>query len=829
VLIYPDNFEEKTGFDRIRELVAGHCASNQGKAFVQEISFDRATESIREKLARVNEFKTILVNEPDFAVGPVPDLVTALEKFRVEGTFLEADELKNLRCAIDTAKGVLAFFNRQKKEQYPALNAMTVSIKLYPYITERINTVLNKNGKVRDNASRELLNIRQEMIHKQASVAKIMNRLMQQAQTDGLVDKDTVPAIRNGRPVIPVDAADKRRLKGIIHDQSATGKTIFIEPAELVGINNDLRELEYEEQREIIRILTQVTNDLRPYHQEIGNLYLFLGMIDFIRAKALFARDIHAGMPLLTGERMISWKKAVHPLLYLSHRREAREVVPLDITISREKRILVISGPNAGGKSVCLKTVGLLQYMLQCGLLIPVDEDSHAGIFEQLFIDIGDEQSIENDLSTYSSHLKNMRYFLKHAGPSTLLLIDEFGTGTEPLLGGAIAEAVLEHISRTGCSGVITTHYSNLKHFAASAEGIENAAMLFDSTRMKPLFRLEIGQPGSSFAFEIARSTGLPEEIIASATEKAGEGHRNFDRHLREIIRDKKYWESKRDKIRVSEKRLQQILEAYSKELESTEKERKKILGEARNQAEQLLADTNRKIENTIREIRENQAEKDKTKTVRRELAEFHEELDNKIIRTEQAVSRKIDDIRSEENKIRERRKMFGQLEKTVKEPKKKTDPAIRVGDYVIMKGQETPGEVVLVTGAKARVNFGFVSSTLDLKQLEKIDPEDYRQYFGPRKERGDYADWDLSSRRLHFSPQIDIRGQRVDEAVKTVLEFIDEAVMVEAREVRILHGKGDGILRQAIRQYLSTTGLVKNMHDEHVQMGGAGITVVHL
>jgi DNA mismatch repair protein MutS2 len=828
-LVYPDNFEEKTGFDRIREMVAGFCTSGQGKSFVQEMSFGTVEENLKEKLEKVNEFKSILVNEPDFIVGPVPDLHIALEKFRIEGTFLDADELKDLRTSLDTAKGVVAFFTRQNKQHYPALNAMTGAVKIYPYIAERINTVLNKNGKVKDNASRELQNIRQQIISKQASVSKIMNRLLLQAQAEGLVDKDTVPAVRNGRPVIPVDASDKRKLKGIIHDQSATGKTIFIEPAELVEVNNDIRELEYDEQREIIRILTQVTADLRPYQQEIGAVYLFLGTIDFIRAKALFALDINAILPRITGDRMISWKNAVHPLLLLAHRKEAKDVVPLDITIGGKNRILVISGPNAGGKSVCLKTVGLLQYMLQCGMLIPVGEESVSGIFEQIFIDIGDEQSIENDLSTYSSHLKNMRFFLKHAGSSTLLLIDELGAGTDPLLGGSIAEAVLEQLNLASCCGIITTHYSNLKHLAAFTEGLENAAMLFDHNLMKPLFRLEIGQPGSSFAFEIARNTGLPEEIIASATNKAGEEHRNFDRHLREIIRDKKYWESKRDKIRLSEKRLQQVLEAYSGELETAEKERKKILSDAKVQAEKLLADANRKIEHTIREIREAQAEKEKTKKIRAVLADYQENFDNEVQEARQSLSKKLADIKAEEEKVKERRRMFGQLEKTVQEPKKKIDPAIRTGDYVLFKGQETPGEVIHVSGTRAKVNFGFITSTIDLKQLEKIDPRDYREKIKPVSGEGDYADWDLSWKKLHFRPEIDIRGQRVEEAIKTVSEFIDEAVMVDAREVRILHGKGDGILRQVIREYLNTTGLVKKMHDEHVQMGGAGITVIQL
>jgi len=656
-----------------------------------------------------------------------------------------------------------------------------------------------------------------------------MNRLLQQAQSEGFADKDAAASLRNGRPVIPVDASSKRKVKGIIHDQSASGKTIFIEPTEVVEMNNEIRELEYEENREIIKILTLLTDDFRPYYDELVTLGEFLGIIDFMMAKAGFANDIQAVLPSITDSKQINWERAVHPLLYLAYRKESKKVVPLDIMLSEEKRILIISGPNAGGKSVCLKTVGLLQYMLQCGLLIPVKEDSQAGIFESIFIDIGDEQSIENDLSTYSSHLKNMNFFIRKGDPSTLLLIDEFGTGTEPLLGGAIAEAVLEQINSSGCYGVITTHYSNLKHYAATAEGIENAAMMFDSHEMKPLFKLVIGQPGSSFAFEIARSIGLYEDVIKSATDKIGAEHRNFDQHLKEIIRDKKYWESKRDKIRKSEKRLQEVLAEYAKELELTQQNRKKILGEAKKQAEDLLSGTNKKIENTILQIRESQAEKEKTRKLREELKAHKEVVEKSLKDTGSETVKKISAVKTEEEKIKERRKRFGQLEQTRTVKKKLLDPTIRTGDYVLLKGQETPGEVVNISGNKAKVNFGYLSSTVEVSKLDKIDPEQYQKSVQKTSAKGDFADWDVSLKKLQFRPEIDLRGQRVDEALRSVSEYIDEAVMVDARSVRILHGKGDGILRMAIREYLNTLDFVGSFKDEHVQLGGAGITVVTL
>jgi DNA mismatch repair protein MutS2 len=686
-------------------------------------------------------------------------------------------------------------------------------VRFFPFVAERIDKIMTRNGKMKDNASKELVQIRQAIDRKHSSVAKILGNILKSSRTEGIVDKDAEISIRNGRPVIPVNAAFKRRIRGIIHDESATGKTSFIEPAEVVELNNEIKELEYAERREIIRILVLLTKDLLPYMDDLLLSNDFLGNIDFIRAKALFAEEIGGDLPELSGDHSISWKNAVHPLLFLSHRKEKKEVVPLTIDLNQQQRILLISGPNAGGKSVCLKTVGLLQYMLQCGLLVPMDETSHAGIFEKIFIDIGDEQSIENDLSTYSSHLMNLKYFMRHADHSTLLLIDEFGTGTEPMLGGAIAEAVLDKLNEKQVYGVITTHYSNLKHFASSAEGIVNGAMLFDMQRMQPLFIMETGQPGSSFAFEIARNIGLPEDVIKEASGRVGEDHIQFDRHLKEIIRDKRYWEVKRDNIRKAEKKLQQILESYTRELEITGKTRKEIIDKAREEAEELLSRTNKQIEKTIREIREAQAEKERTRRAREELEVLRKDIVTEKTPEEGQLQEKIALIRKETAKVKERRQRFGQLEPSRAAVKKITDPAIRPGDFVFLKGQNMPGEVMERKGNMVFVNFGQVLTKVDVSKLEKTTPEVFEEMHKP----------------AHLKNEIDVRGKRAEEALQDVIELIDEAIMVEADVVRILHGKGDGILRQVIREYLHTVEVVQSFHDEHIQLGGAGITVVEL
>ncbi|KPK86111.1 MAG: methionine ABC transporter substrate-binding protein [Bacteroides sp. SM23_62_1] len=801
--IYPNNFEHKIGFDRIRELVGIKCISDLGKKQIEKIRFLNDPDMIRQLLRETFEFLCINRQET-FPLGHFTDISESLEKIKVEGTHFTVEEVHEIRKSLDTVKGILTFFRGKKKELYPNLARICERVKFYPFVTDRIDKILTKNGKMKDNASRELVQIRQEISRKHTSVVKVLDNILKALRTEGFVDKDAEISIRNGRPVIPVNASDKRKIKGIIHDESATGKTSFIEPANVVELNNEIKELEYAERREIIRILVLLTNDLRPYREDLLLSNDFLGNIDFIRAKALHAEMIGGDLPELSENQIISWKDAVHPLLLLSHRKENKEVVPLTIDLNQQQRILLISGPNAGGKSVCLKTVGLLQYMLQCGLLVPMDETSQAGIFNKIFIDIGDEQSIENDLSTYSSHLMNLKYFIRHAGPSTLLLIDEFGTGTEPVLGGAIAEAVLDNLNNKQVYGIITTHYSNLKHFASTAEGIVNGAMLFDMQRMQPLFKLEAGQPGSSYAIEIARNIGLPEDVIKDASGRMGEDQLQFDRHLREIIRDKRYWEMKRDNIRKAEKKLQQVLEKYTQELELTETTTKEIIDKAKEEAEEILSQANKKIEKTIREIKEAQAEKERTRKAREELGTIQKNIGTERSSREDQLHQRIIMIREETAKVRERRRRFGQLEPSRRPAKKITDPTIRPGDFVFLKGQDQPGEVIGRKGNSVVVNFGQVSTRVDVSKLEKTT-------------------------KLYFKPEIDVRGKRAEEAIQAVVELIDEAIVVETDVVRILHGKGDGILRQVIREYLKTVDIVESFHDEHIQLGGAGITIVKI
>ncbi len=626
-MIYPSNFEAKTGFDQIRELIKENCLFAPGKKKVEEMQFMTDLNALTEVLGQTAEFKEICVFEDNFPTDNYHDLSPGLKKARVEGTYLETGEVFDLKRSLETIKSILRFFKNTAPEKYTLLKRLAGNVKYYSYVDERIDAILSKQGKIRDNASPDLRRIRTEIGLKMASAGKKLQSLLKKAIDDGIIEKDTAVSIRNGRQVIPVPATNKRKISGIVHDESATGRTAYVEPAEVVELNNEIRELEIAEIREIVKILIGFTDSIRPYIDDLLVTYDFLGMVDFIRAKALFAMKINAGKPALIDTPGFRWKQAIHPILLLHHRKENKEVVPLDIYLDERNRILLISGPNAGGKSVCLKTVGLLQYMLQCGLLVPVVESSEAGIFKDILIDIGDEQSIENDLSTYSSHLLNMKNFLRHASPQSLVLIDEFGAGTEPQIGGAIAEAILESLNQKGTYGVITTHYSNLKHFASAAPGVINGAMMFDTGKMKPLFRLETGKPGSSFAIDIARQIGLPGDILDHAAGKVGEDHINFDRHLREILRDKRYWEEKRDRIRISEKRLASMLEQYETELGQTKKMRKEILENARREAEDLLANANREIEKTIRMIRESQAGKEQTREARKELEEYRKSI----------------------------------------------------------------------------------------------------------------------------------------------------------------------------------------------------------
>ncbi|MFO7668659.1 MAG: Smr/MutS family protein [Bacteroidales bacterium] len=829
-MIYPEQFEAKIGFDRIRELVKSHCLFEPGRERVEQMGFMTDCSSIVRELDLTDEFKRLSLEEEDFPLQHFIDNRQALKKAELEGAFLLEEEAFGLLRSLDSVRAILNFFKSDEEEKYPALKRLCEPVKVFPFVMDRIGKVLNKHGKIRDNASPQLQHIRRSQSEKQGAVTKKLSQILSKAQREGWVDADAAPTYRNERPVIPVMAGNKRKLGGLVHDESASGKTVFIEPAEVVELSNQIRELEYAERREIIQILIALTTDLRPYIPDLFSTQEFLSTIDFIRARALFARRIDAGRPKLEDTRQFDWRDARHPLLYLAHHAEHKEVVPLSFHLTENSRILLISGPNAGGKSVCLKTIGLLQYMVQCGLLVPCNPESVFGMFEGIFIDIGDEQSIDNDLSTYSSHLLNMKHFLKNASADTLILIDEFGTGTEPMLGGAIAESILEQLNQSGTSGIITTHYTNLKHYATSAEGVINGAMLFDNQRMQPLYQLQVGNPGSSFAFEIARKIGLPEEVLERASEKVGKDHIDFDKHLREILRDKKYWESKRLKIRQSEKKLEELMGRYEKELQESEKQRKVIVREAKLQADAMLSGANKKIEQTIREIREAEAEKEKTREVRKELESFRENMEVEKGIEEKLVENRLEEIRKRGIELESRRPDLKQRSKKIIVPKQETeDPVIKLGDMVRVKGQEAAGEVIGLKGNHVIVAFGILKSTTKADQLEKIHGEEAGKLRIKAKSTVKLGDWDVTSRRVNFRPDIDLRGKRADEAMEQVVEFMDEAIMVGARELRILHGKGNGVLRQLIREYLHTMDLVEWYGDAHIEQGGAGITVVKL
>ena len=655
---------------------------------------------------------------------------------------------------------------------------------------------------------------------------------MRIAQSEGVVDKDVTPTMRDGRLVIPVIPAYKRKIKGIVHDESASGKTVFIEPAEVVEANNRIRELESDERREIIRILTSFANELRPYTEEIFHSYEFLADIDFIRAKALFSIQINGLLPTFEDCQQVDWYHAIHPLLFLSLQKQQKQVVPLDITLDHKNKILLISGPNAGGKSVCLKTVGLLQYMLQCGLLIPVYENSRTGIFDSIFIDIGDEQSIENDLSTYSSHLTNMKFFVRNCDDRTILLIDEFGGGTEPQIGGAIAEALLDRFNKKNSFGVITTHYQNLKHFAEDHEGVVNGAMLYDRHLMQALFQLQIGNPGSSFAVEIARKIGLPEEVIAEASEIVGSEYINADKYLQDIVRDKRYWETKRQNIRKREKQMEETISKYEAEIQELEKSRKDILRKAKEDAERLLQESNARIENTIRTIKEAQAEKEKTRLARQELSEFKETIEDiEKADKEDKIARKMEKLREKQERKKDKKNKDQSQNTTAAPPSVPKVQPIEIGTSVKLKGQSGIGEVLDINGKNATVMFGMIKTTVKIERLERSDislsvaqkPIAKSTFVSSETQDRVYE------KKLNFKQDIDVRGMRGDEAIQAVTYFIDDAILLGISRVRILHGTGTGILRTLIRKYLATVSGVAHYQDEHVQFGGAGITVVDL
>jgi DNA mismatch repair protein MutS2 len=822
-MIYPDNFETKIGFDRIRQLLSDNCLSPMGKDLVNRIRFENNAEEIAFKLSATYEFQQILQFDDYFPSENYFDLTVSLNKIRVPGSFPEVQDVFDLKRSVETVKAIIGFFKKKEEKGYPILKSICGTVKFYPYVLDSADRIIDKEGKIRDNASPKLKEIRSEIVQKSIQSSRRLNSILRQAQADGIVDADTAASVRNGRGVIPVNTYDKRKIRGLIHDQSASGKTVFIEPDEIVEINNEIVELEYEERREIVRILTTFADDIRPYLDDLLTSNDFLGEIDFIRAKAILGNQLGSIKPAISAVPGIIWRNSVHPLLYITFRKlKGRKVIPLNIILEEENRIVLISGPNAGGKSVCLKTVGLLQYMMQCGLTIPVGEGSESGIFNDIFIDIGDEQSIENDLSTYSSHLISMKYFVKNASDRSLILIDEFGTGTEPMLGGSIAEAILGEFNKSGSYGVITTHYTNLKHFASLTSGVINGAMLFDNNLMQPLFQLSIGKPGSSFAFEIARKIGLPEEILKNASEKAGIKNINYDRNLKDIARDKRYWETKRLNIRQHEKRLEELMDQYEKEISGARNLRKEIISKAKTEAESILSETNRMIENTIRQIKESQAEKEKTKEARLKLDEF---------RLTVAEETKSVDTASEEKVIRLNRKVKKIKPDTVDSNQtipEKAEKPFEPGDAVRMTDTMASGEIIKIENRMAQIETGSMRLFVPLDKIERISKAELRKSLRTESIIP-VSDPLIIRRKLDFKPEIDIRGVRGEEAINQVRDFLDNALMVQHRNLRILHGKGNGILRQLVREYLSTMNIVKSYKDENIDLGGSGITVVEM
>lgn len=844
-MIYPQNFEHKIGFNDIRKLLTDFCVSSLGQGRVEAMHFMTDVHQIRELHEHTKEFLRIMQGEEDFPEQDFYDVRPALKRIRIEGTYLDENELFDLKRSLSTIIGIVRFLNKEDEETtdnstaYPALHRLCQDVITFPQLVKRIDAILDKYGKIKDNASAELLRIRRELIATESGISKTLHAILRHAQQDGIVDKDVAPTMRDGRLVIPVVPALKRKIKGIVHDESATGRTVFIEPAEVVEANNRVRELEGEERREIIRILQEFTSEVRPLHRELLESYEFLAEIEFIRAKACLANHISAIPPQISNAPLVDWSMACHPLLKLSLAKHGKKIVPLDISLHQYQRILIISGPNAGGKSVCLKTVGLLQYMLQCGLPIPVGENSKTGIFGSIFIDIGDEQSIEDDLSTYSGHLLNMKHMMKHCNGKSLLLIDEFGGGTEPQIGGAIAEAVLKRFNQKKTFGIITTHYQNLKHFAEDHEGVTNGAMLYDRQHMQALFQLQIGNPGSSFAVEIARKIGIPEDVIEDASKIVGKEYINADKYLQDIVRDKRYWENKRQNIHSREKEMEKTIARYETEIEELQKSRKEIIRQAKAEAEQLLKDSNAQIERTIKGIKEAQAEREKTRNIRQELDEFKQTLkDLESTHESDKIARKMQQIQERKKRQAERkekkaaeaakRNATDDLKNKVYEAQLSDEP-LKVGDTVRIKGQTTVGTINETDGKNAIVTFGMMRTNIKVDRLEraiapaKKETQQAVTYVSKQTQDAVYE------KKLNFKQDIDVRGMRGDEAINAITYFIDDAILLGMARVRILHGTGNGILRTLIRQYLHTIPGIKSFKDEHVQFGGAGITVVDL
>lgn len=800
-MIFPKNFEDKIGFTEIRQRLKEKSLFSLGEDYIDRIMFSRDYQQIKHTLSEVDEFKSMLETEDSFPTQDYLNPIPTLKKLKIEGTVIELEQLFDLKISLRTINEIIRFLHQLDKEIYPHLKQLLVDLVSPEEIIIAIDKILSDKGEIKSSASKDLGKIRDQLNKKQFEISGKINRTIQLARKSGWVQEGIEPTIRSGRLVIPVLAANKRKIKGFIHDESATGQTVYIEPAEIFDKNNEIRDLENAEKREIHKILFNLTRFIRQHIDDLIFLYDFLGRIDFIRAKAVFAQSIEAAKPRITNKTSIHWNDAKHPLLYLSHKKQNKKIVPLSLELDTENRILIISGPNAGGKSVCLMTAGLLQYMMQCGLLVPMNEDSEMGIFKKILIDMGDEQSIENDLSTYSSHLLNIKYFIQNAGNQTLFLIDEFGSGTEPQLGGSIAEAVIENLNVKRSFGIITTHYANLKLMADKNSGIINGAMLFDAENLKPLYELKTGKPGSSFTFEIAEQIGFPKKVLNQALIKTGSTHVDFDRQLQQLEVEKNKIEKKKKELKVADDFLAEMIEKYEQLKSDLELTRAEILREAKGKAKQMLADSNKLIENTIREIREIQAEKEKTKELRNKITSQKKEIE------------KIPPAK------------HGKKEKA--EIKQKKKRKLKKSDFVKLEDQDIVGEIIDISNKNALVSFDTFKMHTPLDKLvysEKPAKTASKKTSHPTI--GNIID-DMNKKMADFKLSIDIRGKHVDEALHILNGYIDDALLLNIPEVRIIHGKGNGILRESVREFLSTADGVRNYHDAHPDRGGHGITVV--
>ena len=814
--------EDKLGFTKIRELVAAECTNALAVQMTRDMSFSNSYDRVVRELQQTEEFRQILVLENSFPSQDFIDLSEELSRLRIANTVIELEALFDLKCSLHTIQECLRFLLRDDPVRYPMLHELAMRVDLDPSISKYLNKIVDDKGEIYDNASDTLLDIRRQMAKKRNDVDVQISRQLARAKHEGWAPENAEVTIRNGRLVIPMLDTHRRKIKGLIHDESATRQTAYLEPSEVVELNNDLRELEFAERHEIQKILARFTDMIRPQLDALINAYWFLARIDFIRAKARFALTLHAGRPIVDSITKINWLDARHPLLFLSHKGE---VVPFDINLNDEAHILIVSGPNAGGKSVCLKAVGLIQYMLQCGLLVPCRETSEFGIFDDIFIDIGDQQSIENDLSTYTSHLQNMKHLLETANEGTLFLLDELGGGTEPRSGCAIAEALLEELHRRHAFGVVTTHYADLKLLADKCPGIRNGAMLFDTEKMKPLYRLSIGHPGSSFAFEIAQSIGFPEDVLKAASEKVGGAMLNFEHQLQQLELDKQEVERQRTELQVADSFLAEVTSKYQRLSEQLEERRHQILSDARKEAQQILTDANRTVEQTISEIRSAQAERERTLQSRERMKaeaerlasaqEQHDELLEKVKKGAGVASLPRGNTATT--------KAQAPTDDTSSDP-------IAVGSIVRIDGQDTYGEVVEIKGKKAVVESNSIRMTIALARLtatkKKVIPVDKTSL---QNNRFQSIYNDINEKRKHFNPTIDLRGQRADEAMENLQHFLDDAQLLSEKELRILRGKGYGILKQIIRDYLMGNRDVKSFQSERLELGGDGITVVHL